>query len=375
MPRIVIESDHFLKILPVMLDPKTPKAHVDAVADFFAHDIPDFALWCKYFRTRIPALSPVDIAFAESQTDFDTLLEDADAAIVESFTVTREALARARNLKAVQKFGALASGIDADACRDKNVSVLTQRREGNVAVAEQAFALMIALSKRICELNGVVTAKDLAAAGYPVRPYDRRYTGGSNYARIPALKALTGATLGIVGLGEVGREIASRANAFGMTIVYYQRNRVSPAIECGLGARHLPLHALMAASDYVVVQLPLNDSTRGIIGRAELLAAKPGAVLINAARAALVDCAALIEALDSGRLGGLGMDVGYEEPWKDGHPLLNYRKGNVILMPHTAVADRHYGLSDLANMCLCLSRELAARPRRLSPSHLIDRRG
>jgi len=100
-----------------------------------------------------------------------------------------------------------------------------------------------------------------------------------------------------------------------------------------------------------VVQLPLNQSTRGIIGRTALRAVKPGAILVNTARAALVDREALLEALDSGRLAGVGMDVGYNEPWTADDPLLKYRPGKVIAMPHTAVGDRKHGLADLQGMC------------------------
>jgi lactate dehydrogenase-like 2-hydroxyacid dehydrogenase len=375
MPRIVIESDHYLKILPVMLDPATPVEHCDAVADFFSHDVPDFLDWCMHFRARIPELSPIEIVFAESQAQFEFLLADADMAIVESFAVTREALAKAPRLKVVQKFGALASGIDVEAAREKHIAVLTLRREGNVAVAEQAFALMLALSKRIVELNGVVTAGDLRNAGYAVRPYDRCYTGGSNFARIPGLKTLAGATLGMVGMGEVGREVAARAGAFGMSIVYYQRRRAPAAVEMALGARYLALHQLMTESDYIVVQLPLNASTTGLIGREELIRIKPGAVLVNAARAALIDRQALVEALESGRLGGLGMDVGYEEPWGIADPLLKFRKGNVILMPHTAVGDRRVGLNDLSEMCLGICRALRTAKKQVLPNVVITGRG
>jgi phosphoglycerate dehydrogenase-like enzyme len=373
--RIVIESDHYLKIVPVMLGAATPREHATAVADFFAHDVPDFLSWCEQFRMRIPELAQAEIAFAEDQAQFDAMLADADVAIVESFAVTREALASAKHLKAVQKFGALASGIDVEAAREKCVAVLTTRREGNVAVAEQAFALMLALSKQIGEFNGVVTSGDLNAAGYPIRPYDRRYTGGSNYARIPHLKTLSGATLGIVGLGEIGREIASRAGAFGMIIVYFQRRRAPAGIEMALGVRYLALHEMMAASDYIVVQLPLNESTRGIIGRAEFAAMKKGAVLINTARAALVDRDSLVEALESGRLGGLGMDVGYDEPWSDTDPLFKFKKGNVILMPHTAVGDRRVGLNDLAEMCLGICRALRTAKKHVRPNVVDSGRG
>src|SRR6185436_3269914 len=162
------------------------------------------------FRREIKELYPAHVEFAETQAEFDAKLEDADAAVVESFAVTREAIARAKKLRAVQKFGAAPSGIDIDACQERKIAVLTLRRVVNVAVAEQAFALMIALAKRIVEFQGVVSADDLGKRGYPFRSYDRRHIGGSNYGRISGLRTLAGSTLGIVGLGEVGRELARR---------------------------------------------------------------------------------------------------------------------------------------------------------------------
>ena len=351
MMRILVENDHFLKILPVMLDPETSEEHRRAVADFFAHDLPDFVSWCDAFRAEIPGLYPAKVEFAADQDDLEAKLPGADAVIVESLAIGPGAVAKLKPLAILQKFGAILSNIDVEACLARRIAVFNCPRQGNIAVAEQAFALMIALAKEIGRYNGVVTAEDLRKAGHPVRPYDRRYTGGSNYARIPGLRALAGATLGIVGLGEVGRDVARRAAAFGMSILYHQRRRLADFEELALGARYLPLDELMAHSDYILVQLPLNDSTRGLIGRKALEAVKPGAMLINTARADLVDREALIEALDSGRLAGAGMDVGYEEPWLPDDPLLKYRDGRVIAMPHLAVGDRKNGLADLTAMC------------------------
>src|SRR5262245_24100709 len=197
--RILVESDHYLKILPVMLDPETPEEHARAVADFFAHDIPDFVSWCEAFRARVPGLYPSRIEFADSQKEFDEKLGSADLAIVEGLEVSRSGIEKTERLVAVQKFGAVPSGIDAQACAEKRIAVLTLRRVVNIAVAEQAFALMIALAKRMGEFSGAVTADSLREKGYALRPYDRRYTGGSNYARIPNLRTLYGSTLGIVG--------------------------------------------------------------------------------------------------------------------------------------------------------------------------------
>jgi phosphoglycerate dehydrogenase-like enzyme len=359
MPTILIEEDHFLKIVPVILDPEIPPAHRDAVADFFAHDVPDFLVWCERLRARIPGLYPAKIVWAKDQADFVANLPDADAVIVESLVVDRAALAAASRLTIVQKFGTIAANIDAAACAERGVAVAFLHRHVNVAVAEQCFALMLALAKRISALDGLVERGALEAAGYTIRPRAPGYVGYSNFAGVAGLKTLYGATLGIIGMGEVGREIARRAAPFGMTTLYHQRRALAPADEQTLAARYAPLADLMAQSDYVVVQLPLNESTRGIIDADVLDGVKRGAFLINCARAELVDHDALVGALDSGRLGGLALDVGYDEPAQPDDPLLKFRCWpNVILMPHTAIAARQNALADLERLCLNLWRAL-----------------
>jgi lactate dehydrogenase-like 2-hydroxyacid dehydrogenase len=359
MVRIVVEQDKFLRLLPVIFDPATPAEHQRAIADFFAHDEPDFAGWCRRLRERMPGIVPAEIVFARDQADLRDKLAAADGVIVESLVIGEAELAVAPRLAIVQKFGALAHNIDREACARRGVVVETVRRRVNVAVAEQAFALMIALMKRICELNGVADEAGLRHAGFDPAPYDLRYTGNSNYGRIRGLRTLQGATLGLVGMGEIGREIASRARAFEMQILYFQRNPVSAAEEAELGARHVSLGELMEHSDAISVQLPLNASTSGIIDRAALQRAKPGAILVDVARAALIDRAALYEALDTKRLGGFGIDAGYEEPARPDEKLLTYP--NVIYMPHTAVAARQNALADVEEMCLKLWRAISAR--------------
>ncbi len=360
MPTLLLEEDHFLKIVPVILDPATPPAHQRTVCDFFAHDVPDFLGWCEQVRARVPGLYPATVAWAKDRDDFLAKLPAADGAIVESLAVDRAALAAAKQLKVVQKFGTIGANIDQAACAERGIAVAFLHRHVNVAVAEQCVALMLALAKRICPLNGLVERGALEAAGYRIRERASAYIGYSNFARVAGLKTLFGATLGIVGLGEVGREIARRAASFGMETLYYQRRPLAIADEQALGARFVPLHDLMARSDYIVVQLPLNASTRGIIDAAALAAVKPGAFLVNCARAELVDRDALVAALAKGHLGGLALDVGYDEPAKPDDPLLRYRgQPNVILMPHTAIAARQNALSDLERLCVNLWRVIA----------------
>jgi phosphoglycerate dehydrogenase-like enzyme len=354
MTRIVIEEDHFLKIVPVVLDPAASEPQRHAVAEFFAHDEPDFFGWCDRLRARLPGLYPAQVVFAADPADLAAKIADADGIVVESLPIDAAVLDRARRLAVVHKFGTLTSNIDLAACAARGVTVTTQRRIVNVAVAEQACALMLALAKRIGEFNGVVEEGALREKGFSVRPRRPGHIGYSNFAGVTGLKTLLGATLGIIGLGEVGRDVARRARAFEMDVVYFQRTRLDAATEQEFGARYLPLHDLLAQSDYVVVQLPSNDSTRGIIGRDSFARLKPGAVLIDVARPELIDRTALIEALDAGRLGGLGLDVLYNEPCDPAEPLLRYRNRNVILLPHTAVGGRANALADIETVCVKL---------------------
>ena len=106
MIRILVESDHFLKILAVMLDPETPDEHRRAVADFFAHDVPDFLSDCEKFGAKIPGLYPARVTFAEDQADFEAKLPDADAVIVESFALNRRAVAKRNPLRSCRNSAA-----------------------------------------------------------------------------------------------------------------------------------------------------------------------------------------------------------------------------------------------------------------------------
>jgi lactate dehydrogenase-like 2-hydroxyacid dehydrogenase len=360
MTRIVIEEDHFLKIIPVVLDLSTPEEHRRAVADFFAHDVPDFLAWCNTLQQRLAGLYPAEVVFAADEADLAARIADADGIVVEGFRVDDALLSGAPRLAVVHKFGTITGNIDLVACARRGIAVSTLRRMVNVAVAEQAFTLMLALAKRIGEFNGVVEEAALRARGLRIRERSR-HIGYSNFAGVTGLKTLLGATLGIIGFGEVGREVARRARAFEMEVVYFQRTRLAPTVEEELQARYLPLHALMGRADYVLVQLPSNEQTRGLIGREALACLKSGAVLIDVARPELIDRAALINALDQRRLGGLGLDVLYTEPCDPAEPLLRYRDRNVILMPHTAIGSRANALHDVETLCVNLWRGITKR--------------
>lgn len=348
MTLIVVEDDAILRTVPVILDPEAEEARAQAVAEFYRHDVPDFFGWRESLRARIPGLYPAKVVFADDQDDLRAKIAEADGVIVESLAVGEAELAAAKRLKSVLRFGHLPGNVDVTACARHGVTVDVQRRRVNVAVAEHALLLMLALAKRLPETAGVVEEGALREKGWDPTPYDRRYTGNSNFARITGLRMLSGARLGILGLGEIGREIASRAAAFGMRILYYQRNRIPAVEEWALNATYCPLPELMAQSDFFSVNVPLTKATRGIIDAKALAHLKPGCIIVNVARAEIIERAALIAALDSGRIGGFGLDVGYDEPAKPGDKLLTYDQ--VLLTPHTAIAGRDNGIADMEEM-------------------------
>jgi phosphoglycerate dehydrogenase-like enzyme len=291
-----------------------------------------------------------------SQAELRGNLPLARALVVESLTVETHELGCAPKLKVVHKYGAVLRNIDVAACAAAGVKVLGVRRRANIACAEHAFALMLTLARRIHRINGLTSVEELAAANLRYRPFDRRHVPGGNWARITGTRSLNGSTIGIIGLGEIGREIAVRAAAFGMNILYFQRTQLSPGEEEMLHASYRPLHVLLAQSDWVVPQLPGDPSTRQLIGSEQLALMKPGSCLINVSRAEVAERSAVIEALRSGHLGGFALDPLYEEPGRDDDELLAF--DNVILTPHMAGSPRQNGLRDIEDLITGLAHVL-----------------
>ena len=357
-PVVVVEDDRFLRIVEIVLDPKASRERFAGFADFFAHDEPDFAGWCEKVRRQAQKLYPADVRLVETQQALRENLADARALIVEALAVGAEEIAAAPQLKAVQKFGVDLRRIDSKACAAKGVAVLTLRRRSNIACAELALTLMLMLARRVNELQGRVSAEALAAHGYEYKPFDRRHTPNSNWGRIPGLSMLHGTTVGIIGLGEIGREFAARAASFDMHILYTQRQQATAPIEQLCHASYRPMELLLAESDWVVPFLPTGAATRNLLGRAQLERMRPGARLVNVSCAEVVDRAALIEALKSGRLGGFGLDPLYESPGRSDDELLKFP--NVIMTPHIAAQPRFNALDDLDDMITRLARVAAS---------------
>ena len=357
IPVVVIEDDPFTRVAQLVLDPSADAERRAAFADFFKHDEPDFDGWCTRLRARAGGLAPAEVRMVTSQEELRANIADARVLIVESLRVGRDDLATAPQLKAVQKYGALVRNIDAAACRERGVKVLTLRRRANMSCAEHAFGMLLTLSRRLDLLNNRVSAERLAEAGFPVRPFDRRHAPGGNYGRVPGLRALNEATMGIIGFGEIGREIALRATAFGMRVLYHQRTRADAADERQYAVTYVSLDELLREADWIVPQVPTAVSTRNLIGRDELSRIKPGACIVNVANAYVINREAVIEALRSGRLAGFASDTHYEEPVRDDDELLQL--ANVVLTPRMGGSPRFNALKDFEQMITGLAREVA----------------
>jgi phosphoglycerate dehydrogenase-like enzyme len=359
-PFIVVEDDPFLRLIQVILDPATPAPRIAAFSHFMAQDLPDFAGWCDRLRARIEGLYPSRIRLVDDETTLLASLPGAEVVAVEALAIgAREITAAGGTLRIVQKYGTVTSRIDSAACEGAGVRVLTLRRRANIATAEHALALMLALARKLNETAGLVSVEQLRAAGYSPTRYDRAHTPNANWARITGLRTLFGRQLGIIGLGEVGRELALRAAALDMRIAYTQRRRLAAHEEQRYQATYCALDELLAKSDCASLHLPGGDATRGIIGRRELAIIKPGALLVNVSQPQLVDRAALLEALASGRLGGFGLDTFYDEPGQADDSLLGFR--NVIVTPHLGGSPRFNALDDFEELLLNIAHALEER--------------
>ena len=356
-PIIVIEDDPFTRIAQIVLDPATSDERRTAFADFIAHDEPDFDGWCARLRERVEGLYPAEIRMATSTDDMRAQIADCRVLLVESLTVDRDTISAAGRLEIVQKYGTILRNIDVAACAEMGVKVLRLRRRANISCAEHAFGLMLTLARKLHLLNGLVSVERMTAAGLSYRPFDRRHTPNGNYARIPGLAMLNESTIGIIGLGEIGREIALRASAFGMHVLYHQRTRVAEAEEDALNARYVTLDDLLAHSDWIIPQAPTGAGTRNLIDRLELQRIKPGARLVNVSNAQAVNREAVIEALKSGQLAGFALDTFYEEPARNDDELLSF--DNVILTGRMGGSPRFNALKDFEELITGLAREVS----------------
>ena len=203
-----------------------------------------------------------------------------------------------------------------DAATERGVIVMNTPGGNTTAVAEHTLALLLALARRVTVADAALKA------------------GRWEKNRLQGVELL-GKTLGILGLGRIGAEVARRALGFRMQVVAYDPYLTREAAE-RLGVSSVELDELLTRSDFITIHTPLTGDTRHLIGDAELARMKPGVRLINCARGGIIDEAALARGLASGQVGGAGIDVFEQEPPPADHPLLRFEQ--VVLTPHLGAA-------------------------------------
>ncbi|MBA8734691.1 D-2-hydroxyacid dehydrogenase [Chromobacterium violaceum] len=244
----------------------------------------------------------------------------ADIVISNKVPLSREAIAALPELRLVAIAATGYNHVDLDACRERGVAVCNIRHYGDHTVAEHAFMLMMALMKNLPAYQ-----RDVAAG---VWSQSRQFC----HFGAP-IREVRGATLAIVGSGGIGGQLAQMARAFGMEVLFAERKGATRIRE-----ERVPFDEALARADVVSLHCPLTEETRGMIAQPELMAMKPGAILINTARGGLVDEADLVAALKYGQLGGAGFDVLSSEPPSPDNPLLKARLPNLIVTPHVGWA-------------------------------------
>jgi glyoxylate reductase len=256
-----------------------------------------------------------DDAFARGAADWDAvvalLTDRIDASVLDA----------SPRLRVVANVAVGVDNIDVTACRARNVVVSNTPDVLTEATADFTFGLMLAACRRITEGDRLVRSGG--------------FTGWTPTMLLGA--RVHGATLGIVGLGRIGRAVARRARGFGMHVLYTQRTRLDDALARAMGATFVDLDDLFARSDIVTLHCPLTPETRGLVDASRLARMKPGSVLVNTARGPCVDEAALAHALANGPLAAAALDVFADEPRVQPELLA---RDNVVLAPHIASAER-----------------------------------
>jgi phosphoglycerate dehydrogenase-like enzyme len=279
-------------------------------------------LFHPQIKTAIKAAIPSDwtAQFVEenSLAARAELIREAGIVFVMAAPMPKELLSEARHLRLIQKLGAGLDRIDLDFCREQGIGVARLQAGNSIPVAEHTILLMLATYRQLPQI-------------------DRRTRAG-NWNKEDARgthRSLQHKTVGLVGLGAIGKEVAKRLRAFNVNILYYDPVRAAGDVEQSLDVTYAELDALVREADIVSLHLPLLPQTKHIIDTKRIAAMKHGAVLINCARGGLIDEAALTEALKAGRLMGAGIDAFSQEP-PVGNPLLEL--DNTVVTPHLAGA-------------------------------------
>ncbi len=270
-----------------------------------------------YFHRRTKEINGT-IVSAEGQDDDAFLREtrDADALVLIARKISREMIAGMEKCKLIMTLSVGYDCVDVKAASEKGIPVCNSPTYCSDDVANHSMMLILALSRKLHLL------------------LDETKSGGWDYKVSKPVYNYNGKTLGIIGLGKIGRKIVPKAAGFGMKAAAYDPYIADDIFELLGVTRKYELADLLAEADYLTIHAPLTGETKGMIDKSALAAMKPEAVIVNTARGAIIDEGALAEALNTGRLAGAGVDVLIKEPPAAEHPLLTCK--NAVVTPHVA---------------------------------------
>ena len=277
----------------------------------------------------------IEVSAPESSSldELVPLLANAHALVTQYAPITEELLQNAPKLKMIQKEGGYPDHIDLEAVKKRKIFLAIYSMPSSVAVAEHGMTLMLACAKKIVTAHSMTingSYRDLGIEPF-VTSQKHHYF---QWMQIPDLKELDGMTLGLFGFGSIGQEIAKRAKAFNMNIIYYKRHQLEIRMEKYFDVTYVSKDDLFMQSDFVIIVVPLTPDTEKIVGEKEFNLMKPSAYFINVCRGGVIDETALVNAVKTGKIIGAGLDVYIEEPVPYDHPFLQLE--NVTLTPHIA---------------------------------------
>ena len=273
---------------------------------------------------------PFDFDFPHTLSSYGTTeahetlerIRGADIVITNKVVISAQAFAENPQLKLVAVTATGVNNVDVEAAKQNGTAVCNIRAYGNESVAEHAFMMMITLMRNLPAYQ-----RDVAAGLWENSPF---------FCHLGApMRDLNGKTLAIFGRGNIGKTLATYAQAFKMNVVFAEHKNAQSVRD-----DYVSFDEAIRSADVVSLNCPLTPQTANMIGEAELQQMKPGAILINCGRGGLVDEAALVAALKYGQIGGAGFDVLTQEPPRDGNPLLKSRLPNLIVTPHIAWASQ-----------------------------------
>jgi phosphoglycerate dehydrogenase-like enzyme len=325
---VFLDEDHVLAL--VRRGMAGPGAENDAaVQRFFAPEACDLD---AFYALAHGLTAAEGIEVIEARGD-GALTEAADMILFRRGRINAAMIAAAPRLRLVQRMGARSDMIDLAALRERGIPASCLARPSLAYTAEHAILLALALAKRLPDAE-----RALRAGAYDADKVRSPDNVAYNWVGLPRVGGLFGATLGIVGLGEVGAIAARIAQGFGMRVIYANRGPMPAEREQELGVTFRPLDALMAEADVVTIHAPNTPATRHLVGAAQIAVMKPGAILVNTARGPIVDEDALYDALAAGRIAGAGLDVHRIEPRPADDRFCALP--NVLLTPHLAGGSR-----------------------------------